>query len=433
MRYTCPASAVVLLLCAPVSLLAIDIEGVQVASMDQPRVSVMLHRAGQAEPLFSKGDAALAELLGLDKSAGDKVTSFSAFLDTGASGISISTQTADSLGIKRLSAGGKQIIFHDIGVGGTDQFNVSEPLSVSVGPYQALGLAGDAATFKGIGGPWNTQVGPLGGGGMLGMLMGGIDIVGMPAMAGKIVVIDARPVNTFSDTLRVQLIDPRSEKVSLPVTHRSVAMSYADFTAFTIIDPAGATRPISTANPFIGCAPSLPAGTTPERDITLTHNGKSSRAGWLLDTGAAASMISRRQALALGVRYKLAPDGSELTELEGVPKARQFTLTIGGVGGQKTAAGFYVDEMRVPTAEGDDLIYKPAPVLVVDITVVNPTTKQTITLDGVFGMNFLVASAEVTGGLIPDLGKMVEGPYDWIVIDHTKGVLSLALRKELRR
>lgn len=432
MKHLGPTSAVLLFLCAPVSLLAIDIDGVQVASMDQPRVSVMLHRPKQAEPLFAKGDAAMAELLGLDKAAAEKVTSFAAFLDTGASGISISTQTADSLGIQRLSINGKRVLFHDIGVGGTDQFNVSEPLTISLGAYQALGLSGDAASFKPIPVEWNTQVGPLGGGGLLGMLMGGINIVGMPAMAGKIVVIDARPVNSFSDTLRVQVIDPRSDVVSLPDTHRRVAMSYADFTSFTTVEPAGATRPVSTANPFIGRAPSLPEGTKPERDITITHNGKSSRAGWLLDTGAAASMISKRQAQALGVRYKLAPDGSELTELEGVPKNKQFTLTIGGIGGQKTAAGFYIDEMRVPTAEGDDLVYKPAPVLVLDITVEHPTTKQKVTLDGVFGMNFLVASAEITGGLIPDLGKMVEGPYDWIVIDHTKGILSLGLRKELR-
>ena len=62
-----------------------------------------------------------------------------------------------------------------------------------------------------------------------------------------------------------------------------------------------------------------------------------------------------------------------------------------------------------------------------------PETGQTITLDGIFGMNFLVASAHVTGGLAPDLGKMVEGPYDWIVIDHTKGLLGLGVRKELRQ
>jgi hypothetical protein len=183
--------------------------------------------------------------------------------------------------------------------------------------------------------------------------------------------------------------------------------------------------------PFIGRAPTLAENTRRDKDITIRHNGKSSSGGWLLDTGAAASMISKKQAAALGIRYKTGPDGADLTELEGVPKEKQFTLTIGGIGGQKTAAGFMLDEMRIPTSEGDELVYKPAPVLVADITVEHPQTKQMITLDGVFGMNLLVASASITGGLAPDLGKMVEGPYDWIVIDHTKGILGLGVRKEI--
>ncbi len=413
------------------TLLALDIEGVQVASMDQPRVTVTLHRPGEAEPLSRKGDAGLAKMLGLDAEGGEKVSTFAAFLDTGASGISISTQTADALGIRRAEVNGSQVEFHDVGVGGADLFHVSEPLILSIGAYQALGMSPDAASFKPAGGPWHAQIGPVGGGGLLGMMIGGIDVVGMPVMAGKIVIIDARPVNTFSDTLRVQLIDPRRENPQLPQTHRHIAMSYGDFAPFTRVEPASATKPVLIANPFIGRAPTLPENVTRDRDITIRHNGRASRGAWLLDTGAAASMISKQQAANLGIRYKTNPDGSDSTELEGVPREKQFTLTIGGIGGQKTAAGFFLDEMRIPTAEGDDLVYKPAPVLVVDISVEHPQTGQKITLDGVFGMNFLVASAHITGGLAPDIGKMAEGPYDWIVIDHTRGVLGLSLRKEL--
>ena len=367
-----PLAALALTATCPLPLFALDIEGVQMASMDQPRVTVMLQRPGQAEPLFTKGDAGLAQMLGMDKEAAEKVIAFAAFLDTGASGISLSTQTADSLGIKRLDAAGSTITFHDVGVGGTDQFNVSEPLLISLGAYQALGVSADAASFQAAGGPWNTQIGPLGGGGLLGALMGGIDVVGMPVMAGKVVVIDARPVNTFSDTLRAKILDPRQGNLQLPETHRHVSLSYGDFGPFTSVDPKGATRPVTTANPFIGRAPTLATNITRERDIVIAHNGKTSRGAWLLDTGAAASMISKAQAAALGIRYKTTADGSDGTELEGVPRDKQFTLTIGGIGGQKTAAGFLLDEMRIPTAEGDPLVYKPAPVLVADITVVHP-------------------------------------------------------------
>lgn len=413
---------------------ALDIEGVQAAAMDQPRVTVILRRSAEAAPLAAKGDPALAQLLGMDAEAAKNVAGFAAFLDTGASGISISTQTADGLGIRRLvAAGGKQMVFHDVGIGGLDQFNVGEPLLFSAGPYQALGLSPDQGSFKPLGGPWSPQIGPLGGGGLLGMLTGAIDVLGMPAMAGRVVIIDARPVNTFTDTLRVQLVDPRAEpNATYPPTQRHVRLSYGDFGPYTYSEPGGSTKPVSAPNPFIGRAPTLPADGR-VAGITVRHEGRSAEGAWLLDTGAAASMISTAQAAKLGVRYKAGTESAAVPVLEGVPAEKQFTLAVGGIGGSKTAAGFYIDELRVPTAEQDDLVYKAAPVLVVDITVTHPETGKELTLDGVFGMNLLVASAQVTGGLMPDLGKMVEGPFDWIVIDHKNGVLGLGLRKELQQ
>ena len=406
----------------PLAVLATDIEGVQMAALDQPRVTVMLKRDAQGKPLASKGDPAMAQLLGMDKNAAESVTSFAAFLDTGASGISISEQTADGLGIRRLEIGRTRTVFFDVGVGGSAQFNVSEPLHVSVGSYQALGAPAADESFQYMGGPWNTQIGPLGGGGLLGALLGGIDVLGMPAMNGRVVILDPKPVNSFGDVMRAGIFPP--DYKSIPQTNRTVRLNYGDFAPFTRTEPANAPRPMMSANPFIGPPPNGKPG---PGGITLRHNGKTSTAGWLLDTGAAASMISTRQAAAIGIRYK----AGSTTILEGVPANKQFTLTIGGIGGQKQAGGFFVDELRIPTAQGDDLVYRPAPVLVADISVEHPQTHQKITLDGVFGMNFLVASAHITEGIAPDIGKMSQGAYDWIVIDHARGTLGLKLRKEL--
>jgi hypothetical protein len=404
------------------------------ASMDQPRVSLILRRTPDGPPLAAKQDVGLAQLLG-DKDASDTVATFAAFLDTGASGVMLSAQTAQSLGVQCLPVDGKpnarKIIFHDVGVGGTDQFNVSEPLYISWGAYAALGGSVAEGSFIPVGGPWNCQIGPLGGGGLLEAIMGGIDVIGMPAMAGKIVVLDPKPVNTFEDVMRVRILNPNDRPApQIPATNRHVALSYGNFGPFTYTDPASAQKPVITSNPFIGPAPVDAAGAK-AAPITLRFGDKTSQAGWLLDTGAAASMISTRQAAALGIRYKEGTEGSGSPVLEGVPLNKQFTLTVGGIGGSKKAAGFFVDELRVPTAEGDDLVYKPAPVLVNDITVEHPTTHQEVTLDGVFGMNFLVASAHITEGIAPDIGNMAEGPYDLIVIDHVKGILGLELRKQL--
>ena len=57
--------------------------------------------------------------------------------------------------------------------------------------------------------------------------------------------------------------------------------------------------------------------------ITIAHAGRASQASWLLDTGAAASMISTRQAAKLGIRYKEGTQATQTPILEGVPKEKQ--------------------------------------------------------------------------------------------------------------
>jgi hypothetical protein len=117
-----------------------------------------------------------------------------------------------------------------------------------------------------------------------------------------------------------------------------------------------------------------------------------------------------------------------------VPENEQFTLTVGGVGGTKKSAGFFLDTLVIPTRENDPIVYKKAPVFVTDISVEDPRTKQKRTLDGIFGMNFLVASAHVTeAALMPDIGKLTAGPYDAIVFDEPAKVLGLKLKAELAR
>ena len=111
--------------------------------------------------------------------------------------------------------------------------------------------------------------------------------------------------------------------------------------------------------------------------------------------------------------------------LIGVPDNQQFSLSVGGIGGNKTAIGFFLDTLALPTREGQPLTYAKAPVLVNDISVTDPVTGEVFTLDGVFGMNFLVASAEVTGGLLPDIGKLTQGPFTTIVIDHSRATLGV--------
>src|SRR4030095_11199909 len=93
-------------------LAATIIDGVQPAALDQPRINALLRRPG-SDPLSS-----------------DATFSIEAFLDTGASGILLSNETADALGIERATFSNQTITFSDVGVAGSDNFHVSEPISI---------------------------------------------------------------------------------------------------------------------------------------------------------------------------------------------------------------------------------------------------------------------------------------------------------------
>ncbi|MCY2952081.1 MAG: pepsin/retropepsin-like aspartic protease family protein [Planctomycetota bacterium] len=442
-----PASAFpALLLSALASLHAFDIEGVQPAALDQPRINVMLRRNPAQQPLAGKPAPDIMDLLE-PKTKPKKAYNIQAFLDTGASGIVISSATADSLGIVRITAvnpdnnQSQQVVFHDVGVAGSDQFHVSEPLYFALAPFHpGTDTQDPARDYRLIPDPLRLQIGPVSNtAGIMQLLLGNLDVVGMPALIGKVVVIDPKPVNQFDDTMRTYVYDPRTpfnlnqakRNPGIPTTNRHVRLSYASFARFTHATPRNAQPPTLTKNPFIGPDPTAHPNAKPDTTppITLMHAGKLSTASFLLDTGAAASMISTEQAAALGITYAKGTRGTNSPLLDGIPKTKQFILTVGGIGGGNKSAGFFLDELRVPTRQGDPLIYKPAPVLVCDITVQDPATKQQFTLDGIFGMNLLTATAQLGEGLIPEIGKLVEGAFDWIVFDEPNAILGLQLRQ----
>jgi hypothetical protein len=242
------------------------------------------------------------------------------------------------------------------------------------------------------------------------MIAPGMDIVGMPMMAGKVVVMDPSPLSQL-DKIRTTVVAPGDR--SIPRTAQHVPLTYVAFERFTRVTPRDAPRPDGHANPMIGPDP-FAAGTAKDArsSVVVTHRGKSARGTFLLDTGAATSMISTKLAEQLGI------------QLDKVPQDEKISLAVGGVGGQKQSEGLYFDRLELPTREGKPITYVKAPLLIADITVVDAQGKQ-FTLDGVLGMNYLVASAEIIGGLLPDIGNIADGPFRWIVIDHARGEMGL--------
>jgi hypothetical protein len=183
----------------PVS--AFDIPDVQPASLDQPRVNALLRRTPDGDPLT-------------DVLFGD-IFNIQAFYDTGTSGMVLSDVTADFLGVTRArfpEPAGPLVVFEDVGVGGSSTFNVSEPLYIDVAPFHPLADINNPTSASTV---YDQRFGPLRVqiGGTVIPLLGGLDIFGMPAMQGKVVVMDPKPLDDFvllgiPDFMRTWVYDP---------------------------------------------------------------------------------------------------------------------------------------------------------------------------------------------------------------------------------
>ena len=197
---------------------ALDIDGVQPAALDQPRVNVMLLRPGSPKPLVANV-------------SGTATSNVEAFLDTGASGVMLSIHSANLLGIQNEKGksdaappAGDDAQFEDVGVGGATPFAISEPVSILLAPSDAdvqsdTGVP-QPAVYTQKYGPLRTEVGPLSVSSDLiaSMAISDLDVVGMPVMMGKVVVMDMTSVNKLSDKMSTTVLDRRSPQLQqLPI------------------------------------------------------------------------------------------------------------------------------------------------------------------------------------------------------------------------
>lgn len=460
---------------------AIDIPGVQHVAWDQPQINAAMVRPPAADPL-----ECLDICIGFN---------FSAILDTGASGIVLAPVYAGGLGFDLLEyeypdASANPVVFSDVAVGGGVDYNVSEPVEFHLAPYQPLADTNNSATFGTVYdhtlAPGRVQIGPVGTTGPF-----QVNVIGMPAMVGKVTVVDPRAMDDFLllfirtfdifdlllyfAQLQTYLYSPGTPynqatdttDPGIPLTDRHVQLTMMDASRFTrtVPDPdpsapyPGLETPMLADNPFIGPNPlnlidaSVPAGSVP--GVTVSYGALSSTGSYLLDTGSAATFISTDTAQDLDIRYREGTYGPGLTSpileniTDGTALPGQFQVEVSGLGGTSVVAGFFVDSLLVRTVVGgpqpDDpnhLRYLHTPVFVLDITVVDPDPApgngDTITLDGIFGMNMLIASAELLKtsdpreppGTVPTalpIGGTRLAPFDWVVFDEPNALLGVKI------
>jgi hypothetical protein len=311
-----------------------------------------------------------------------------AFLDTGASGILMSRETATQLGI----AVDHRARFVDVGVGGPEHFGVSESLYLGLANIHVENPR-DPRAYRMVGRARFQVKASMGG-----LLSPAVDIIGMPALKGKVVVLDTAATNRLS-YCAATLFAPGAP--GIPAIHVAVGLRFQRFT-----NPRNPENipplPVMAPNPVID-------------NIVLHHHGKNSRATWLLDTGGTVSLISTEQAKRVGIFNR-----------QGRPVIKPaFSLPVAGVGRTTTIPGYQFDRLVIPLRNGRKLIFKNARLGVHDIRYTDGETQTQRTLDGVFGVNFLCASAKMVG-LLP--GDISETPFDKVVIDMPRAQMGLRLR-----
>lgn len=316
-----------------------------------------------------------------------------AFLDTGGSGILLSRETANLLGVG-VEPNAK---FVDIGIGGDEYFDVSEPLYIGLADYEEKNPY-DPDVYK-ILGPGRVQVKKE----PAGLLGQPLDIMGVPVMAGRIVVLNSGATNDLGH-FATEIKEPGDP--SIPKTDLTVALRFENF-----LNPGNPKniRPLPSLshNPVID-------------NIVIGYRGKQSKGNWLFDTGATVSFISTDQAKRIGLMDK-----------KGRPLLTQaFSVPVGGVGAIVQIPGFEIDELTVPTLSGRNLVYDKPRLGVHDIRYFDEGEGKFVTLDGVFGSNFLCATAKMEDLLSLDIGKTA---FESIVVDMRQGLLGFEINKVYRR
>ncbi len=96
-----------------------------------------------------------------------------------------------------------------------------------------------------------------------------------------------------------------------------------------------------------------------------------------------------------------------------------YSVPIGGIGEGDSVEvpGYIIDQLIVPTLNGYNLAYLNARVGVLDISVLDEVTGEPITLDGVFGSNFLVATMDIA------TWDLADTPFENVVLDTQRAVL----------
>ncbi len=259
------------------------------------------------------------------------VFSIAMVADTGASGIVLSDATQEAL---MLPLTGE--VYSDVGIGGTELFDVTSPLRMMLAPSRIGAAGSETMSYYSSAGDYKMQARQMDPD-VLGLFTIDINIVGTPVLNQH--VMHVQPNVSIDDLFTiVPTIDYLDTELlsSLPATLPPgraihIPIDYVDF-----VDNPDA--PVSTANnPVVRGVTIVDSRQSAATDPTQTMD-------WLWDTGGSLSVVGRNLA-----RDVIGIDLDNETPVT--------TSEISGVGGDtRTLYGYRVDELILPTSTGDQFI-----------------------------------------------------------------------------
>jgi len=385
----------------------IIIEGTLEAAMGQPRIHVQLSDdkgvlSGKPLPAIP-GLGDLGAALDGDRPTRDR--SFIAYLDTGASGYVICKSTAERFGIQAQ----KDAAYHEVGLHGATLLGVSVPYNIALADSSGDADERPPAKFDPIQRQVALQLNHEAPAGFM-ALLGEINVVGMPAINKMVIEIDPAPMRGQRqlDVMNptgpvVRLHDRQMKPKDVDVT---IALEKNDYNQRKHPDNRG---PL----PELASSPVIPNIESSNGQLKFTGD-------WLVDTGAATSIISTKQAQALGLYDE---NGQPLRKAD-------FTLPLGGIGGDiKPADGYIIDSLSLKARAGKTLEFRGVHVVVQNVGTRLHDGREVI-LDGVLGMNLFLPSAAGLAAGAPT--KIDDGTFDRIWIDGPRSTLSLKCRAKTK-
>ncbi len=339
-------------------LLAIEL-GPQTAFNDQPYVEIELVEVLPDQTTRGIGPYGL----------GNELYPYNRLLlDTGANSAMIVSDAAADLVSHGYRTEGTYV---EIGVAGDHAFDLSAPYQINFrgtdGITHTLAQTADQNRIL------SDATVDLGG---MPASLGGIPgLIGMPAMVGRVTTLDMRPWDDVTDLLEIEPLGVtfadavpagNGHRYSVPIDTR---VTFDPRVGLPPDSPPDAPLPVWAPVPFL--------------TVLTEFQGVRREGTFLLDTGAQMTLISTATAFALGLDED--GDGDLMDQALG-------TIPVGGVGGTVEAPLMVIHTLRIPTLEGQDLVWldrqSELPGVAVIVADIAPG------IDGVLGVDILTSGLD---------------------------------------